>query len=64
MSSKGVLSRDEFLPFHFDRRKEETLKSMYIDRFNRVPFSIPLSLVGWSCLLAVLPGRFRVLWLI
>ena len=56
MSEKGVLSRDEFLPFHFDRRKEQTLKEMYIDRFNRVPFSIPLSLVGWSCWLCCRAG--------
>jgi hypothetical protein len=44
-----VLARDEFLPFHPYGGNEQTLvdgKEMYIDTFNRVPFSIPIALVG------------------
>lgn len=44
-----VLARDELLPFHFDGGNEQTLvdgKEMYIDTFNRVPFSIPIALGG------------------
>ncbi|KAK1548067.1 hypothetical protein Q3G72_023397 [Acer saccharum] len=44
LSPLRVLARDELLPFHFDGG--QTLvdgKEMYIDTFNRVPFSIALS---------------------
>lgn len=37
------------MPFHFDGGKEQTLvdgKEIDIDTFNRVPFSIPIALVG------------------
>ena len=41
--------RNELLPFHFYGGNEQTLvdgKEMYIDTFNRVPFSIPIALGG------------------